>query len=133
MPHVTFDSIFPGVTYSRHELAALWGYRSFHALARGVVTPAGDDKIILFVTENKKADRVPYRDQLVGQLLHWEGPTDHFAEDRMRPSGGRPPEIHIFYRRHAYEDFEYMGLAEVVEYTCFTNQPSLFTFRVRPG
>ena len=31
----------------------MWGYASFHAIARGVVTPKDDNKIVLFVTEEK--------------------------------------------------------------------------------
>ncbi len=36
---VSFDRIAVGKTYSRNELANLWGYASMHAIARGVVTP----------------------------------------------------------------------------------------------
>lgn len=130
MPHVSFARVLPGRTYSRRDLAALWGYASFHALARGVVTPAGENTVILFVTENKKPDREPYQDRLVGPLLYWEGPTDHFAEDRMRPDHHQGEEIHVFYRREAKDDFTYLGQVETVSYKGFANRPSQFTFRV---
>jgi Domain of unknown function (DUF3427) len=131
MACVTFNQITVGDTYSRIELARIWGYRTFHAIAKGVVTPAGDDKIVLFVTENKKSDREPYEDRLVGSTLHWEGPTDHLAEERMRPGRGGSDEIHVFYRRDADADFKYLGEVDVTGYTGYVSQPSRFTFRLR--
>src|SRR3712207_3948142 len=80
---VSFDTIVVGETYSRNELAELWGYASMHAIARGVVTPRDDNKIILFVTREKQASSEQYEDELSGGKLRWEGPNDHFAEDRM--------------------------------------------------
>ena len=80
---VSFAEIVPASTYSRHDLAQLWGYAGIQALARGVVTPKDDNKIILFVTEEKESSAEQYRDELVGNVLQWEGPRDHFAEDRM--------------------------------------------------
>ena len=130
MPHVTFAAIRPGRTYSRHTLADLWGYSSFHAIARGVVTPAGDNKIVIFVTENKKSDREQYLDRKVGNTLHWEGPTDHFAEDRMRPDGRQGDEVHGFYRRNANDDFTYLGVLTVIDYRQFTDRPSSFSFSI---
>ena len=80
---VNFSELQTGKSYSRPTLAALWGYSSFQALSRGVVTPKGDNKIILFVTEEKQQSAEQYTDRLNGDLLLWEGPSDHFAEDRM--------------------------------------------------
>ncbi|GEM_PF-3158137 len=34
-----FNKIYKGSSYSRPQLAELWGYASFHAIARGVITP----------------------------------------------------------------------------------------------
>ena len=48
---ISFAKIAKGSNYSRQALAELWGYTSFHAIARGVVTPRNDNKIVLFVTE----------------------------------------------------------------------------------
>jgi hypothetical protein len=98
---VTFASINKGLTYSRHELAALWGYASFHALARGVVTPRDDNKIVLFVTEEKQSSAEQYADRLVGGALEWEGPTDHFAEDRMLKATSTGDQIHLFHSSSA--------------------------------
>ena len=55
------------------------GYTGYQALARGVVTSRGDNRIILFVTEDKQAFQEQYEDRLSGDTLQWEGPTDHFV------------------------------------------------------
>ena len=77
---VTFENIQIGQIYSRRQLADLWGYAGVQALQRGVVTPRDDNKIILFVTEDKSPSATQYNDRLFGSRLEWEGPNDHFAE-----------------------------------------------------
>lgn len=79
---ISFEKVTRGALYSRHTLAGLWGYTSFHAIARGVVTPRDDNKIVLFVTEKKQSTAEQYADRLSDNVLEWDGPTDHFAEDR---------------------------------------------------
>jgi len=93
---VSFAQVAVGNAYSRKELARLWGYASIHAIARGVVTPRGDNKIILFVTREKQESAEQYEDELAGNELRWEGPTDHFAEERMLASAQSGDELHLF-------------------------------------
>src|SRR5256885_14148972 len=95
---VSFEGICLGSFYSRNDLSRRWGYDGIEGLARGVVTPRDDNKIILFVTEEKQSDLEPYDDKLVGSTLHWEGPTDYFAEKRMVDANRTDDEIHLFYR-----------------------------------
>src|SRR5262245_57099999 len=102
---VSFAQITVGTAYSRHDLAQLWGYTGISALARGVVTPRDDNKIILFVTREKQADHEQYEDELTGNMLHWDGPNDHFAEDRMLAAHNSGDEIHLFYRDRHHSDF----------------------------
>jgi putative restriction endonuclease len=129
--NVSFDRIAVGNAYDRQELADLWGCAGTEALQRGVVTPRGDNKIILFVTENKHPDATQYRDRLVGNTLEWEGPNDHFAEDRMIGAPNSQDEIHVFYRTNPNEKFTYLGLLEIVNVDRQTDAPSRFTFRKR--
>ena len=117
-----------GDEYSRQDLARLWGYKSFHALARGVVTPAGDDKIVLFVTRDKQESAEQYSDSLIGSTLYWEGPTDHFAEQRMVGATHSGDQIHVFYRDRHHANFTYLGQASVQTSTLRVNVPSSFTF-----
>lgn len=127
---ISFDKIKAGTAYSRKQLADIWGYSSYHAIARGVVTPRDDRKIVLFVTENKQASAEQYADRLRGGRLEWEGPTDHFAEDRMLNAASTGDEIHLFHREWHHMDFTYVGRLAVVESQLHADKPSRFTFRV---
>jgi len=127
---VTFQNIRVGQKYSRPQLADLWGYRGYQALARGVVTPKDDNQIILFVTEDKQAFQEQYEDRLTGNTLQWEGPTDHFAEDRMVNAHENGDEIHVFHRERHHSDFTYLGMATVLNVERGTGRPSRFQFSV---
>lgn len=127
---VSFTQITVGHSYSRNELAKLWGYASMHAIARGVVTPKDDNKIILFVTREKQTSAEQYEDELSGNELRWEGPNDHFAEDRMIAASEARDELHLFYRERHHTDFVYRGQLEVISHERHTDRPSRFVFRV---
>ncbi len=127
---VSFAQVLIGNSYSRHELAELWGYVSIHAIARGVVTPKNDNKIILFVTREKQVGAEQYEDELSGKELRWEGPTDHFAEERLLASTQTGDEIHLFYRDRHHMDFVYYGKLEVIGCDRHADRPSKFIFRV---
>ncbi len=125
---ISFSKIAKGSSYSRQTLAELWGYTSFHAIARGVVTPRNDNKIVLFVTEEKQSSAEQYADRLTGSTLEWEGPTDHFAEDRMLNAEANGEEIHLFHRERHHGDFTYRGRLTVLSYAPHGNRPSQFKF-----
>lgn len=127
---VSFEKISCGSEYSRNILADFWGYSSYHAIARGVVTPQNDNKIILFVTEEKQDSLEQYADRLDGNTLHWEGPNDHFGEGRMLDASSSGDEIHLFYRTRHHTDFTYMGKVTVSGYTSHTTRPSQFTLQI---
>jgi len=127
---ISFAKITKGVTYSRQALAELWGYTSFHAIARGVVTPRDDNKIVLFVTEAKQASAEQYADSLSANTLDWDGPTDHFAEDRMLNAASSGDEIHLFHRERHHTDFTYCGCLSVVSHVLRTDRLSHFKFQV---
>lgn len=130
MPNVTFAPIHLLRTYSRNALADLWGYAGYQALARGVVTPRDSRHIILFVTREKQQTAEQYEDRLDGNLLYWEGPTDHFAEDRIVSSSKSHEEIHLFYRDRHHSDFTYYGRLQPEQITRYTDRPSQFVFRL---
>lgn len=127
---ISFAKITKGATYSRQALAELWGYASFHAIARGVVTPRDDNKIVLFATEEKQASAEQYADRLSGNTLDWDGPTDHFAEDRMLNTASSGDEIHLFHRERHHTDFTYCGRLTVATHVVRTDRPSHFQFQV---
>lgn len=124
-----FDNLKVGQCYSRPELADLWDYKGYQAIARGVVTPAGTRNIIIFVTQEKQKSAQQYQDRLSGDVLYWEGPTDHFAEARMlRDEAG--DRIHVFYRAKHHSDFEYMGRAKVLDCDRRASSPSRFKLKL---
>lgn len=127
---ISFAKITKGATYSRQTLAELWTYASFHAIARGVVTPRDDHKIILFVTEDKQSSAEQYADRLSGNTLEWEGPTDHFAEDRMLNAEANGEEMHLFHRERHHSDFTYCGRLKVSSHVLRNDRPSSFKFVV---
>ena len=127
---ISFCNLTIGTEYSRHKLASVWGYQSFHAIARGVVTPQNDNKIILFVTRVKQASAEQYDDHISADRLYWEGPTDHFAENRMLPTPRTGDEIHLFYRERHHTDFIYYGRIEVKSCDRYLDRPSRFVFRL---
>lgn len=126
-----FENIRVGEAYSRKALADLWGYASYYAIARGVVTPRGTDKIILFVTEDKPSWQPQYHDHLRGDELSWEGPTDHFAEQRIVDAAEVGDEIHLFYRKRRHLGFRYLGQVTLASHRIHATRPSEFTFQVR--
>lgn len=128
---VSFTQISVGTSYSRSELARLWGYAGFQALARGVVTPRDDNKIILFVTHEKQSGNEQYDDVLSGMKLEWEGPTDHFAEDRMLDTSTSNEEIHLFYRERHHSVFIYQGPLRLIRCEQYTDRPSRFVFQIK--
>lgn len=127
---VSFTSIAVGSLWTRPDLADLWGYKGYQAFAKGVFTPANDNKIILFVTEEKQASATEYKDVLKDDLLEWEGPNDHFAEERMLHAKSRGDEIHLFHRPRHHEPFEYRGEVNIREQTLKSSVPSAFTFEI---
>ena len=127
-----FSLINHGKKYSRQELASLWKYKGYQALARGVVTPRTDNKIVLFITKDKQESAEPYVNDLQGSILNWEGPTDHFAESRMLGAEMSGDEIHAFYRDRHHSDFTYLGEVKIIGKTLCTDRPSSFVCSVRP-
>ncbi|SEH04219.1 DUF3427 domain-containing protein [Candidatus Venteria ishoeyi] len=128
---VTFKNIVVGREYSRPDLADIWGYKGYQAIARGVVTPRDSNIIILFVTEVKQDFQEQYQDQLDGKILKWEGPTDHFAEKRMINANKSTDQIHVFHRIRHHTDFRYLGLVHVESYKLFSNKPSRFILNAK--
>ena len=127
---VNFQSIKVGHAYSRNELAKAWGYKSFHAIARGIVTPQNNNKVIIFITEEKQSSSRQYKDKLDGNILKTEGPDDHFAEDRIFHASTSGDEIHLLHRLRHHTDFIYLGKMKLLEIDRRSNVPSYFEYQV---
>jgi putative restriction endonuclease len=128
---VVFDSIEIGHEYTRTQLAELWGYVSYQAISRGLVTPRGDNKIILFITRERRSTDPAYENRLSNGLLEMDGPDDHFAEQRMLDADTNGDEVHLFYRDLHRSPFTYLGLLDLLDSTLRSDRPSRFRYRVR--
>lgn len=80
---VLFDRLIFGEAYDRPELAELWGYEDWHAIGRGIVTPKGDNKVVLFVTKEKQDTLAQYQDHFDGDQLFMDGETNHANDNRL--------------------------------------------------
>ncbi len=121
-----------GQSYSASELAGIWGYKSFHAIARGIVTPRGFNKIILFVTQTKASDRVQYKDKIDGSILYMAGQLKHQTDDRLINNlKNHKDEFHLFYRERKGEKFTYYGECTLINAKLNEESPSEFEFLIR--
>jgi hypothetical protein len=124
---MNFDSLVIGKEYDRPTLARLWGYESFHAISRGVITPKGKNLIILFVTKDNQETLTQYEDHIEQDILFWEGEKGHGSDQRII---SRQDIIHVFYREVHHSDFKYEGRADLRGYKLLEDRPSKFTFQL---
>lgn len=127
---INFTPLEFGQTYERPFLAKLWGYQSFHALSKGVVTPAGTKYIIFFVTKEKQEALTQYNDYIDGNMLFWEGEQKHSSDKRVVEAAKMGDEIHLFYREVHHTPFIYFGKVSLTDYQFRENAPSEFVFRI---
>ncbi|MEO7933255.1 MAG: hypothetical protein ABIT76_08875 [Chthoniobacterales bacterium] len=127
---IDFSNIPIGSKWDRPTLAKLWGYKTFNAIARGVITPAKQNVIILYVTIVKQEGSVQYADQLDGKKLFWEGEDKNGSDDRIKNAAANGDRIHLFHRERHHSPFEYMGTMNLVFCENVTGKPSKFEFRL---
>jgi hypothetical protein len=127
---VNFNALEFGQSYERPFLAKLWGYQSFHALSKGVITPAGTKYIIFFVTKDKQETLTQYNDYIDGNMLFWEGEEKHSSDKRVVQAVENSDEIHLFYREVHHTPFVYFGRISLNDFQLRENAPSEFVFRI---
>ncbi|HEY4243700.1 MAG TPA: hypothetical protein VGM88_28000 [Kofleriaceae bacterium] len=116
MATVTAASLVLGEAYDRLYLAKLWGYEGHQAIARGVITPAKQPVIVLFVTRIKQTGYTQYDNRFDGDLLHMEGERgDGSSNQRLRNSAASGDTILLFYRERHHSKFTFYGEASVVD------------------
>ena len=127
---VSFDRLKIGNPYDRPELARLWGYASFHAIAKGIVTPRSTPYIILFITREKQEFQTQYENHLENGILEIEGKTNHSADARLIKAAAAGDQIILLYRDRHHMPFTYYGQVHLMRYEVHTDSPSRFSFRV---
>jgi len=129
---ITFSNLVVGEEYERPYLAKLWGYRDWHGIGRGIVTPANDNKIILFITKEKQQVLTQYTDDYDGDMLFIEGERNHGSDDRLINSNETEDEIYLFYRNRHHSPFVFYGEVFLETYEKNTGvKPSVFLFRTK--
>lgn len=126
---VSCDGFCVGQEYARPALAELWGYKSWSAIGKGIVTPAGQKIIILFITRAKQDSLPQYQDAFDGELLLIEGEDGHRNDERLIGSSDNGDEVHLFYREKHHAPFTYQGRVVLEDYERLSNRPSRFVFR----
>ena len=127
---IDFNNIEIGRGYDRPFLARLWGYKNYQALSRGVFTPENTKTIVLFVTKSKQKALPQYNDYIDGNLLFWEGETQHGSDQRIIESSNKNDKIHLFYREIHHYPFVYFGIITLIEFHLRDNKPSDFIFKL---
>lgn len=122
-----FSNIFIGKEYSRPQLSIIWGYRTYNAISRGVVTPKGGEQIILFVTKEKQKHSIQYVDHIIEDILFWEGEEMHRSDKRIMLNNDS---IHLFFRQKHNTSFIYKGLLFLRTFKLNKNEPSKFSFSI---
>lgn len=113
----TSDHLIPGQTYSREQLRERFQIADA-TINTGIFRPAGHESVWLFITEQKTSDRTPYKDQLSGEDLYFEGQTQGRTDALVREHRDRGLELLLFYRHRKDErpdySFRYEGVFEHV-------------------
>lgn len=131
MTHADLNQLKLFGEYDQKTLAELWGYKSYDAIRRGIVTPANSDIIILFVTEEKVSYATQYTDKLDGNKLHMSGETSHMNDKRLASNlNGGKDTIYLFYRSIHHTPFVYYGEVKLTEFIENQDKPSHFEFLV---
>lgn len=125
---IDFTGIEIGSEYTRPELAQLWGYRSYEAISRGIVTSAGLPFVVLFITKEKQAFLPQYADDLSEDILIIEGEQGHSSDLRIVNADADENEIHLFYRAKHHLPFVYKGRVYLTDYSLNDDRPSGFRF-----
>ena len=122
--NVNFKALKFGQSYERPFLAKLWGYQSFHAISKGVVTPANTNYIIFFVTKDKQEALTQYNDYIDVDMLFWEGEEKQSSDKRVVDANKSGDEIHLFYREVHHTPFVYFGKISLSDYQVNDNSPT---------
>ena len=109
--------------YDQKTLAELWGYKSYDAIRRGIVTPAESNIIILFLTEGYN--------HLEGNQLKMCGETKHVHDSRIEGNINHPTDsIFLFYRADKRKKYTFFGEIKIKKADIQSEKASTFLFEV---
>jgi hypothetical protein len=116
-------------TYTAKQLASLWGYKSHHALVKGVFHPKGSDIIILFVTKQRHPGSTQFKNELRGNIIKIEGADKHGTDQLLQKNLENPTDrIYLFYRENHTLPFTFLGKVHLIQSWIHTDTSSEFEF-----
>ncbi len=125
----SMEGIVLGQQYTAKDLAALWGYQSHHALIKGILTPANEKTLVLFVTREKSSDATQYNDEINGNLLYMMGQIKHKTDKRLLQNLNNDiDDIFLFYREKHHTPFTFLGPCTLIDAKIKKDSPSEFVF-----
>ncbi|TGE21542.1 DUF3427 domain-containing protein [Hymenobacter aquaticus] len=111
----TSDSLIVNKLYSRRDLRELFAINDA-TINTGVFRPKGTNSVWLFVTEEKAADKIQYKDKLEGDILKWQGQLSGRTDKLIMSHATEHIELLVFYRHSKREypsaAFRYLGRFE---------------------
>ena len=127
---IHFRNIKVGEKYDRNFLAEEWGYKSYQAISRGIVTPKNQNIIVLFVTKEKQDCLIQYIDDFdeENQILTMEGEDKHTNDKRIINSYKKDEEVYLFYRERHHSLFKFIGRVYLIAHDINVDKPSRFVF-----
>lgn len=123
MTHEEINQLILFGEYDQKTLAELWGYKSYDAIRRAVVTPAESNIIILFLTEGYN--------HLEGDRLKMLGEAKHVNDSRIEGNISYPKDsIFLFYREDKRKKYTFYGEIKIKKADIQTEKASTFLFEV---
>ena len=131
---ININELSVGQEYDRKTLAYKWGYKKYHAITRGIFTPANEKIIILFITEDNQPSTSTYVNRLEGNLLFSSGEKSGVNDNRVSSASSNGDVIILFHRNMHHMPFTYKGEVDLVSITPQVGNPSRFVFHLsKPG
>jgi len=103
-----------GASYNTDYLAGILHAHPTSMRAKGVISKAGEDLLIIFITLKKRSDARPYRDRLAGSVLHWEGQMKNKYAEQYMSEGTH--EVFVLIREQPRTPYTYYGRAVPIRY-----------------
>lgn len=129
MGHVDIEQLEINHTYTAKQLAALWGYKSHHALVKGVFHPKGSDILILFVTKQRQPGLTQFKNELRGNMIKIEGADKHGTDQLLQKNLDAPVNrIYLFYREKHTLPFTFLGKVHLIQSWIHADTASEFEF-----
>jgi 5-methylcytosine-specific restriction protein A len=107
----------------------MWGYKSHHALVKGVFHPKDSDIIILFVTKQRQPGSTQFKNELRGNIIKIEGADKHGTDQLLQKNMENPTDqIYLFYRENHTLPFTFLGKVHLIQSWIHTEASSEFEF-----